>query len=64
MTTDSAVWKFGFGSNMSPTILANKKNVQVLDYKPAIVKGWILSFNLGPANAKGDRNTYSSGNII
>lgn len=41
------VWKFGYGSNMSPSFMKNKKNIHVFLCKPAILKGYKLIFSEG-----------------
>jgi len=46
-TTEGFVWKFGYGSNMSVTYLKNKKQIPVLEYYPAVLRGWALCFNFG-----------------
>jgi hypothetical protein len=38
------VWTFGFGSNMNIELLRSKKGMNVLDFAPAVVTGWRLSF--------------------
>ena len=43
----STVWKFGYGSNISPEFVRNKKNLNVLDYRRCILKGFALSFPAG-----------------
>jgi len=40
------VWKFGFGSNLSPSNLENKKNMKVYEWYPSKLQGWALSFNI------------------
>ena len=39
-------WSFGYGSNMDISHLKIKKNLTVYDYKPAILNGYKLSFNM------------------
>ena len=43
----SSVWKFGYGSNISPDFLRTKKQVAVLDCKRCVLNGFVLSFPLG-----------------
>jgi len=38
------IWKFGYGSNISPEFARNKKSLNVLDYRRCVLKGWALSF--------------------
>ena len=40
MVDEKQVWSFGFGSNMDVEHLRIKKEVTVLDYTPAVLKGW------------------------
>ena len=42
-----SIWKFGYGSNLSPEFARTKKNLNVLDYRRCILKGFALSFPLG-----------------
>lgn len=42
-----AVWKFGYGSNMSPDFLRMKKAVNPLVSERTILRGWRLSFPRG-----------------
>lgn len=39
------VWKFGYGSNMSPTFMKEKKNLELFVCKPAVLKGYKLIFS-------------------
>lgn len=41
------VWKFGYGSNISPEFVRTKKNLNVLDYRRCVLKGFALSFPAG-----------------
>lgn len=41
------VWKFGYGSNISPQFLRLKKNLTVLDHKRCVLRGFALSFPQG-----------------
>lgn len=43
----AAVWKFGYGSNISPEFLRTKKNLNVLDCKRSVLAGFTLSFPRG-----------------
>jgi len=43
----SNVWKFGYGSNISPEFVRNKKSLNVLDHRRCILKGFALSFPAG-----------------
>jgi hypothetical protein len=43
----AVVWKFGYGSNMSASFLAQKKGVNVLEFHAAVLKGWRLAFPSG-----------------
>jgi len=45
--SEGFVWKFGYGSNMSVTYLKNNKQIPVLEYYPAVLRGWALCFNFG-----------------
>jgi len=40
------VWKFGYGSNLSPTFLEAKKGFKVYEWHPAKLSGWALVFNM------------------
>jgi len=42
-----AVWKFGYGSNMSQDYLRVKKNLKPLDHRRVVLKGFKLSFPKG-----------------
>lgn len=41
---DGSVWKFGYGSNMSPTFLKDKKGIKVLEFYPCVLQDWRLAF--------------------
>jgi hypothetical protein len=41
------VWKFGYGSNMSPDFLRTKKGLNPLAAERSIIHGWQLSFPRG-----------------
>lgn len=41
---ETKVWKFGYGSNLSPTFMREKKSLEVFDSKPAVLKGYKLIF--------------------
>eukprot|EP00467_Chlorarachnion_reptans_P023505 CAMPEP_0114508426 /NCGR_PEP_ID=MMETSP0109-20121206/12594_1 /TAXON_ID=29199 /ORGANISM="Chlorarachnion reptans, Strain CCCM449" /LENGTH=335 /DNA_ID=CAMNT_0001687359 /DNA_START=406 /DNA_END=1413 /DNA_ORIENTATION=+ len=43
----TAIWKFGYGSNMSQDFLRTKKQLRPLDYKRVVLKGFSLSFPEG-----------------
>lgn len=43
----SAVWKFGYGSNMSQEFLRTKKLLKPIKFERAILKGFQLSFPEG-----------------
>ena len=40
-------WKFGYGSNINPAFLKLKKNLNHLDHRRCVLKGFALSFPLG-----------------
>ena len=44
---DEAVWKFGYGSNMSQDFLRTKKALSPLDSRRTVLKGFQLSFPAG-----------------
>ena len=46
-TTAPSVWKFGYGSNISPAFLREKKQLTVLDWRRCILRGFSLSFPEG-----------------
>jgi len=41
------VWKFGYGSNMSPDFLRTKKALNPLAFERTVLTGWRLSFPHG-----------------
>eukprot|EP00008_Paramoeba_atlantica_P004438 CAMPEP_0201487334 /NCGR_PEP_ID=MMETSP0151_2-20130828/12356_1 /ASSEMBLY_ACC=CAM_ASM_000257 /TAXON_ID=200890 /ORGANISM="Paramoeba atlantica, Strain 621/1 / CCAP 1560/9" /LENGTH=268 /DNA_ID=CAMNT_0047872337 /DNA_START=31 /DNA_END=837 /DNA_ORIENTATION=+ len=41
---DGAVWKFGYGSNISRSNLETKKTLKVMDYDVGVLKGYKLYF--------------------
>lgn len=43
--TDDKVFKFGYGSNMSPSFMKTKKALEIFESKPAILKGYKLIFS-------------------
>ena len=44
---DASVWKFGYGSNISPEFLRTKKMLNPLDTRRAVLHGFSLSFPAG-----------------
>lgn len=45
--TQNGIWKFGYGSNLSPEFARTKKSLEVLDFRRCILKGFALSFPKG-----------------
>lgn len=41
------IWKFGYGSNLSPEFARSKKNLNVLDFRRCILQRFALSFPKG-----------------
>jgi hypothetical protein len=40
------VWSFGFGSNMDPDFLRNKKGLEITDHVGAAVIGWKMMMTI------------------
>lgn len=46
MAKEEGVWSFGYGSNMDMEHMQKKKKVQVIQYTPAVLKGYKMVFNI------------------
>ena len=46
-TASDYVWKFGYGSNLSPSNLDAKKGIKVIEYSPAYIPDYTLAFHNG-----------------